>query len=253
MVGKIKGPGNDMSWQSDTPSTLRNTVRILRSDSLKCEDGALMGSEDQLLARYGISRPTLRKAAAMVAQEQLLRVRRGVGGGYIATRPTTRAVAHMAAIYLNSRNTDVDAILSSVNPIRGELSRLAAKNLDPQTQQDFANFLEADVAGRTADGEPFTFAKSEREFGRLLGIASGNLVLALFLEILHDLSATIERKNDIFFDRPDRVAAYREQRRRLVQSIISQEPDLAMLLSQRISEVGRKWWQEDSEKADKTA
>ena len=208
-----------------------------------------MGSEDQLLARYGISRPTLRKAAAMVAQEQLLRVRRGVGGGYIATRPTTRAVAHMAAIYLNSRNTDVDAILSSVNPIRAELSSLAAKNLDAETERAFTEFLEADLSGRTAEGEPFTFVKSEREFGRILGLASGNLVLSLFLEILHDLSATIERKNDIFFDRPDRVAAYREQRRRLVQSIISKEPDLATLLSHRISEVGRQWWLEDFEKA----
>lgn len=249
MVAKIKVPGNDISWNSDTPSTLRNTVRILRSDSLKCAEGALMGSEDELLARYGISRPTLRKAAAMVAQEQLLRVRRGVGGGYIASRPTPRAVAHMAAIYLNSRNTNVDAILNSVNPIRAELSRLAAKNLDASTQQEFRDFLEADLVSRTASGEPFTFAKSEREFGRLLGIASGNLVLSLFLEILHDLSATIERKNDIFFDRPDRVAAYREQRRRLVQSIIDKEPDLAALLSHRISEVGRDWLLEDNEKA----
>lgn len=208
----------------------------------------MIGSEDQLLARHGVSRPTLRRAAAMVAQEQLLRVRRGVGGGYIATRPTPRAVAHMAAIYLNSRNTDVDAILSSVNPIRAELSRLAAKNLDTSTAQAFNEFLDADLSMPTGPGEMLAFGKSEREFGRLLGLASGNLVLALFLEILHDLSGSIERDNDIFFDRPDRLAAYREQRRRLIQSIIDKEPDMAALLSHRISEMGRNWFLEDNER-----
>lgn len=223
-------------------------MRALRVDLLKCAEGTILGSEDELLARYGISRPTLRKAAAMVAQEQLLRVRRGAGGGYIATRPTPRVVAHMAAIYLNSRNTSVEALLSSVNPIRAELSRLAAKNLDSATQQQFRDFLDADHAARTATGEPFTFVKSEREFGRLLGIASGNLVLSLFLEIVQDLAGTLDRKNDIFYERPDRVAAYREQRRRLIQSIIDKEPDLAVLLSQRISAVGRQWLLDDLEK-----
>lgn len=241
----MKVLGNEISWSSNAPTLLRDTVRALRSDLLKCAEGTLLGSEDELLARYGISRPTLRKAAAMVAQEQLLRVRRGAGGGYIATRPTPRVVAHMAAIYLSSHNANVEALLSSVNPIRAELSRLAATNLDPATQQEFRDFLEADQVSRLPTGEPFPFAKSEREFGRLLGIASGNLVLSLFLEILHDLAATIDRKNDIFFERPDRVIAYREQRRRLIQSIVDKEPDLAALLSQRISEVGQQWLLED--------
>ena len=247
MATKTNESDNGLSWQSNTPSTLRKTVRALRADSLKCAEGELIGSEDQLLTRHGVSRPTLRRAAAMVAQEQLLRVRRGVGGGYIATRPTPRAVAHMAAIYLNSRNTNVDAILSSVNPIRAELSRLAAKNLDAPTAEAFVEFLDADQSMPTGTGEMLAFAKSEREFGRLLGLASGNLVLSLFLEILHDLSASIERDNDIFFDRPDRIAAYREQRRRLIQSIADKDPDMAALLSQRISEMGRQWLLEDKE------
>jgi DNA-binding GntR family transcriptional regulator len=69
-------------------TTLRQTVEALREESLRCAESELIGSEDDLLASHNVSRPTLRQAAALVAREQLLQVRRGVGGGYIARRPT---------------------------------------------------------------------------------------------------------------------------------------------------------------------
>ena len=94
-------------------AALRQAVEALREESLQCAEGELIGSEDDLLARHKVSRPTLRQAAALVASEQLLQVRRGVGGGYIARRPTGRAVTHMAAIFLRSRGASLDEISRS--------------------------------------------------------------------------------------------------------------------------------------------
>src|ERR1700742_5135849 len=93
--------------QRQPSAAVRQVVEGLRAQSLQCAEGEMLGSEDDLLARYRVSRPTLRQAAALVTQEQLLQVRRGVRGGYIARRPTSRAVAHMAAIYLRTRDTSL--------------------------------------------------------------------------------------------------------------------------------------------------
>ena len=111
-------------------SAVAKTILLLRADAEKHQDGELIGSEEELLTRYGVSRPTLRQAAALVAQEQLVKVRRGVAGGYFATRPTVSAVSHMAAIYLQTRSTSMEEMLHGVELIRSDMVRLAAEGTD---------------------------------------------------------------------------------------------------------------------------
>jgi len=223
-------------------ATLRQVVETLRGESLQCAEGELLGSEDELLARYKVSRPTLRQAAALVGQEQLLQVRRGVGGGYIARRPTSRAVTHMAAIFLRTRDAGLDELRQAMAPIRAELARLAATNLDDASRQALQDFLQREAAAANVEGGGFrAFARSEREFGQLLGAASGNNVLSLFLNILFDLAANVPPEHDVLVGRPDRVAAYREHRARLVEAIIGGDPNVAELLSNRTSELYQQW------------
>ena len=231
-------------------AALRQTVEALRRDALKCPEGELIGSEDELLARHQVSRPTLRQAAALVAQEQLLQVRRGVKGGYIARRPTSRAVAHMAAIYLRTREASLDELGRSMGPIRAELARLAAENLDEASRQAFQDFLQREAEPNVEGAGIRAFAKSEREFGNLLGAASRNHVLSLFLDILHDLAANIPPERDLFLGRPERVTAYRQQRARLIEAILDGDPNVAVLLSNRTSELNRQWMDEDAPDPD---
>jgi len=221
-------------------TALRQTVEALRAESLQCAEGGLIGSEDELLARYRVSRPTLRQAGALVAQEQFLQVRRGVGGGYIARRPTGRAVAHMAAMFLSTRATTLDEISHSMAPIRAELARLAAANIDDASREAFRDFLRQDEEDRE-EGGIRAFTRSERAFGQLLGATSRNSVLALFLDILHDLAANIPPQHDIYLRHPERVLAYRERRRRLIEAILDGDPNVAELLAHRASELNRQW------------
>jgi GntR family transcriptional repressor for pyruvate dehydrogenase complex len=225
-------------------ATLRQTVEALREQALQCPEGALIGSEDEVLARHRVSRPTLRQAAALVAQEQLLQVRRGVGGGYIARRPTGRAVTHMAAIFLRSREASLDEISRSMAPIRAELARLAAINLDDESRQALRDFLQSEADASADPGGFPTFARSEREFCRLLGTSSHNHVLSLFFDILFDLAATLGPEHDIFLGRPERIKAYRERRVRLVEAILDGDPSVAELLAHRTAELTRPWHDE---------
>ena len=227
--------------ETSSAPTLRSTVQALRLDCLAVPEGELIGSEDQLLARHGVSRPTLRKAAALVAQEQLVQVRRGVGGGYIARRPTSKAVAHMAAIYLSIHDIGVDLIVTSMAPIRAELTRLAAEKLSEESRQEFIDFIEREVPPSEDAEGIIAFAKREREYGRILGKASGNAVLALFQDILFDLSANIRREQDLFLGRPDRMAIYYERRVRVIEAILDRDVRLAEMLSHRASDLNREW------------
>jgi GntR family transcriptional regulator, transcriptional repressor for pyruvate dehydrogenase complex len=230
-------------------STLQQTVEALREESLRRAEGDLIGSEDDLLARHRVSRPTLRQAAALVAQEQLLQVRRGVGGGYIARRPTGRAAAHMAAIFLSTRETSMDEIGQSTAPIRTELARLAAANLDDTSRRAFEDFLQREADGQAHDLGLRAFARSEREFGQLLGAASRNNVLSLFFAILYDLAGNIRPEHDVFLGRPERIKAYRERRTRLIEAILDGDPSVAELFANRLSEFMQSWRDEATWKA----
>src|SRR2546422_3655014 len=83
------------------------TVHVLRDEILDRPDGDWLGSEDHLLERLGISRPTLRQAARVLEAEELLVVKRGLNGGLFARRPSTDAVARIASIYLRTEPTAV--------------------------------------------------------------------------------------------------------------------------------------------------
>jgi GntR family transcriptional regulator, transcriptional repressor for pyruvate dehydrogenase complex len=219
-------------------------VRRLREHALSTEPGELIGSEDQLVATYGVSRPTLRQAAALVGQEQLLVVRRGVGGGYFARRPDTDAVAHMAAIYLQARNTTLVEIIKAVEPIKTEMASLAARNRDPKIIEDWREFQARDREAERVGGYR-EFLKSEREFGRVIGEACQNRVLELFLKTLYDFCASIRREEDVYRDHPDRVHEYWSRRQMLVQAIIDGDPEVAHLTGRRCAKMVTDWMVED--------
>jgi len=68
-----------MSTKSRTPtpaasqrrSIVRRVADAIRRDALESAEGALLGSEDDLIVRYAVSRPTLRQAALVVREAEL--------------------------------------------------------------------------------------------------------------------------------------------------------------------------------------
>lgn len=231
------------------PTAMETAVRALREDALAHEVGELIGSEDDLIARHSVSRPTLRQAAALVAQEQLLQVRRGVGGGYIARRPTSKAVTHMAAIFLRAKGAGLEEIIQSIEPIRVELARLAALRINDESRAELRDYLDREAQRASEGTGSRAFFKGEREFGEILGRTSGNSVLALFLEILYDLAATLRPEHDIYLGRPERIIEYRAKRNLIAQAVLDGDADIAVLASHRCSALGVKWMMHDHGRA----
>ncbi|WP_310532482.1 GntR family transcriptional regulator [Novosphingobium sp.] len=74
----------------------------LRDVALTAEEGTLLGSEDALVEMAGVSRVTVRQAARLLEREGLLKVKRGINGGYFASRPDADLVVATVCNYLDS-------------------------------------------------------------------------------------------------------------------------------------------------------
>lgn len=65
--------------------------------------GRTLGSENELLARYGVGRNVLREAIRLLEYQSVAHMRRGATGGLVVSEPRLDAVADMAASYLEYR------------------------------------------------------------------------------------------------------------------------------------------------------
>src|SRR3546814_14470549 len=94
------------------PSAALEAASILREEILRDikDDEWLLGSEDEVMRSLEVSRPTLRQALRLLEQEQLVSVRRGVGGGLFARRPTEEGVTHTASVRSEERRVGKECV-----------------------------------------------------------------------------------------------------------------------------------------------
>ena len=63
--------------------------------------GTLLGSERDLIERYGVSRAVLREAVRVLEHHQVARMRRGPGGGLFVAEPGVAATTEAVALHLH--------------------------------------------------------------------------------------------------------------------------------------------------------
>ena len=87
-------------------SSINEAATTLREIAMGKSQGILLGSEDDLVAQLKVSRATVRQAARLLEREGLLRVRRGINGGYFAARPSLEMVESVFCTYLDTLGFD---------------------------------------------------------------------------------------------------------------------------------------------------
>jgi GntR family transcriptional regulator, transcriptional repressor for pyruvate dehydrogenase complex len=125
-------------------SAARTTADVLREEIFsrgKAEE--LLGSEDELIERLGVSRPTLRQAARILESEQLLSVRRGWNGGFFTRRPEASSVARMAGLFLRSQRATFGDVWRTLSIVGAEAARLAAGNPDAEARRELVQLVAA--------------------------------------------------------------------------------------------------------------
>ena len=146
--------------------------------------GAVLGSEADLLARYGISRAVLREAVRLLEYHSVARMRRGPGGGLIVAEPEPQASIDTMALFLEYQGVTADDLRVVRDAVElGTVAQVTTRHTEGHS--DVAERLDAAVRW-VAEGPADDPRKADLFHSELAELA-GNPVLSLFLGIITEL------------------------------------------------------------------
>ncbi|KRB83005.1 hypothetical protein ASE00_13530 [Sphingomonas sp. Root710] len=154
----------------------------------------------------------------------------------------------MAAILLQVKGARLEEILQSTETIRLALIPLAAANLSEDQRIELIEFLEADRALDPEDYDFVSFLRAERRHNSIIGRASGNRVLHLYMQISLELASSLSKEDDILFGKRGRYLEWREQRNAMLEAVTRRDPEIALIEARRCSEKVRQWLAEDQKR-----
>lgn len=101
----LRTAGVDPDRPGQRPKRAEATARRILRDVVVAgwPVGALLGSEADLMDRYGVSRPVLREAVRLLEHHRIARMRRGPGGGLFVVEPGLGAAAGALALVAGRR------------------------------------------------------------------------------------------------------------------------------------------------------
>ena len=204
-------------------------------------EAAFLGSEEDLLARYQISRQTLRQAARVLENEQLLRVQRGVGGGYYVRRPTIEAIGRAAATYLRIRQITLEDIVEVGQLIDPTVVRKAALSEDEATRKELSDLVE--TIGNNIGG-PAEFISWDNQVYKLIARLAGNPALELLTSVFAQIGFETPQQT-VYANQPGRMAQWLIHRRKVAAAILDRDPEVAALYVSRGSKIFKDWLAED--------
>jgi DNA-binding FadR family transcriptional regulator len=148
----------------------------------------VLGSENELIERHGVSRAVFREALRLLEQHQVATTRRGPGGGIVVMRPQPEGIANAVALYLAYVGVDPKRVLEARTIIELHLVGLAAQEIEESGIQR----LRAHFAEPIGDTE---YAPRVAGFHTLLAEMSRNPALALFTEVLIIVARDVIRRH----------------------------------------------------------
>src|SRR5207302_309872 len=98
--------------------------------------GAVLGSEGELLERYGVSRAVFREAVRLVEHKQVARMRRGPGGGLVVTEPSVQTVTDAVTVYFTFKGVRLDEVFEARVALEETVTRLAPTRLSEPNMEE---------------------------------------------------------------------------------------------------------------------
>jgi DNA-binding FadR family transcriptional regulator len=145
--------------------------------------GDLVGSEAELMNRFGVSRAIVREAVRLLEHHHIARMRRGPGGGLIVTEPSVAAVTDVVALYLERNGITVAHVFEVRMGVELAMVDMVIDGIDDAAVQRMHEAVEYE---RVVSDEEFTAAA--HDLHAVIASISGNRVLELIAGVLIRLS-----------------------------------------------------------------
>jgi DNA-binding FadR family transcriptional regulator len=179
-------------------------------------DGSMLPKQDDLLAEFRVSPPSIREALRILETEGLITVQRGNVGGAVVHRPQPNKTAYMLAMVLQSRAVDlldVQTAMRHLEPVcvaacasRGDRETTILPRLKANIDACRANIDNADI-----------YIGLARQFHVEIVEGCGNETMSLIIGALEQLwSAQVDRlarkpaQHGAFADRSIRLSTLKD-------------------------------------------
>jgi DNA-binding FadR family transcriptional regulator len=146
--------------------------------------GMVIGSEDQLTVRYGVGRAVIREAVRLSEHRQVVRMRRGRGGGLVVVEPDVSAVTESLGIFLEFVRANADDLIEARVVLEGFAAAAAARRSVGASQIQALRQLAQEIPA-CADAPADSRA---RRFHELVADSTGNAALSLFIRAIASLT-----------------------------------------------------------------
>jgi GntR family transcriptional regulator, transcriptional repressor for pyruvate dehydrogenase complex len=153
--------------------------RYLASRDLR--PGERLGTEQELAAEFGVSRPTLREGLRLLQSSHLIRASRGPGGGiFVASTPEegmSRNLSESIASMLEADSVSLDELVDARVCLEVPLAGRAAERATEETVSELRAAID-EAAGNHPASDAFRAA--DTRFHRVIAATAQNELLSAF-------------------------------------------------------------------------
>jgi DNA-binding FadR family transcriptional regulator len=254
--GVDTGPSDESAPEVPVASTLNKggdkmaerLARQLESEimAMGWPVGEPLGSEPELIERFGVSRAVFREAVRIVEHHGAARMRRGPGGGLIVTAPDPDAVVQPVTLYLDYTDVSPQDLFDVRSSLELTCARIAAETIDEEGIRRLRDVLarEGELGAEgVAQGHP-------HELHIAIAEITGNAAMKLLVEILARL--TYERTAHLEFEASELEEVHRAHTA-IVEAIVSGDAALAQHRVGRHLAASTQYYHQRNEAANRRA
>lgn len=199
----------------------------------KLKPGSRIGSEPAMCERYGVSRAVFREAVRTLELHDIVRVRRGLGGGLVSGTPNPAYTVELTSLYLQYARLKPRHFYELWRTIQTAAAQLAARRIDAQGRERLREVIARQRGARRED-----ILALHGELHGALSELSGNGVLALFTKVMDEIASYYPTEVP-----PEELwKVFGDSHRELVDAISSGEPALARRLMTRHLKLVDAWY-----------
>lgn len=184
MIGPDAASAGSAVRSPKTAELVAGTLRRMVVDG-QLKDGDFLPNEAELMAHFGVSRPTLREAVRVLESERLVEVRRGSRTGARVRVPGPEVVARPAGLLLELSGATIADLLTAKSGIEPMAARLLAGSGSAEAFDELEEMLEALISEGWRSER---LAETTGAFHLRVVQLSGNATLSIIAGMLHEIT-----------------------------------------------------------------